>query len=98
MRVVVQRITFAEVVVDNTSTDRIEGPGLLCLVGFGKDDKEDVLEVALNKILNLRISLFMLTLQKGEDQSSLMLCIQNLLAHYLINLFYLQKILLGRSE
>lgn len=55
MRVVIQRITSAEVIVDNISTGRIDGPGLLCLVGFGKEDKEDILETALNKILNLRI-------------------------------------------
>lgn len=41
--------------VDNTSTGRIDGPGLLCLIGFGKEDKEDILETALNKIINLRI-------------------------------------------
>lgn len=55
MRVIVQRITSAEVTVDNISTGWIDGNGLLCLVGFGKEDKEDILETALNKIINLRV-------------------------------------------
>lgn len=55
MRIVVQRITSAEVVVENESTGKISGTGLLCLVGFGHNDSEDLLATAINKIINLRI-------------------------------------------
>lgn len=55
MKIVVQRITEAEVTVDSTSIGQINGPGLLCLVGFGADDSEKLLNIALNKIINLRI-------------------------------------------
>ncbi len=55
MRIVVQRITSAEVLVEDTSCGKISGLGLLCLVGFGSSDTKESLQPALNKILNLRI-------------------------------------------
>ena len=55
MRIVVQRVTSAEVTIDNVSVGKISGSGLLCLVGFGHTDTESVLEPAIKKIINLRI-------------------------------------------
>ena len=52
MRVVLQRVTGASVTVDGNVTGKIDS-GLLALVGFGKDDTEDVLEHMAQKIIKL---------------------------------------------
>lgn len=54
MRVVLQRVTGASVTVDGNVTGKIDS-GLLALVGFGKDDTEDVLERMAQKIIKLRV-------------------------------------------
>ncbi len=54
MRVVLQRVTGASVTVDGNVTGKIDS-GLLALVGFGKDDTEDVLEHMAQKIIKLRV-------------------------------------------
>ena len=54
MRVVLQRGTGASVTVDGNVTGKIDS-GLLALVGFGKDDTEDVLERMAQKIIKLRV-------------------------------------------
>ena len=49
-----QRVTGASVTVDGNVTGKIDS-GLLALVGFGKDDTEDVLERMAQKIIKLRV-------------------------------------------
>lgn len=54
MRVVLQRVTEANVKVDGEIIGQIEN-GLMILVGFGKEDTEEKLDWIVNKILNLRV-------------------------------------------
>jgi D-tyrosyl-tRNA(Tyr) deacylase len=54
VRVVLQRVSEAKVTVDGTITGAI-GPGLLALVGVGKNDTEADVEALVNKIPDLRI-------------------------------------------
>jgi len=54
MRAVIQRVKRAEVRVDGDAVGRI-GPGLLVLVGIGKDDNEKSGESLADKIAHLRI-------------------------------------------
>ena len=54
MRVVIQRVSHANVIVDNQVTGAIE-KGLMVLVGFGQNDNEDVLKPMAEKIANMRI-------------------------------------------
>ncbi len=62
MRILVQRVKKAQVVVDgNTVADT--GKGLLLLVGIGKDDTSDDIEFLSRKIQNLRIF--------GDDQGKM---------------------------
>lgn len=54
MRIVLQRVTQASVCVDGREVARI-GPGLLLLVGIGKEDSEDELRFWSRKIPELRV-------------------------------------------
>jgi len=54
MRAVIQRVKRAEVRVDGDAVGRI-GPGLLVLVGIGKDDNEKSGEALADKIAHLRV-------------------------------------------
>jgi D-tyrosyl-tRNA(Tyr) deacylase len=54
MRVLLQRVTRAEVRIDGRATGRIER-GLVVLVGFTGDDGEDQLAWMADKIVGLRI-------------------------------------------
>jgi D-tyrosyl-tRNA(Tyr) deacylase len=54
MRVVLQRVTRAEVRVEGRVTGRV-GPGLLVLAGFAPTDTEASLEWMADKILGLRL-------------------------------------------
>ncbi len=54
MRIVLQRVSEASVCVDGREVARI-GPGLLLLVGFGRDDSEDELRFWARKIPELRV-------------------------------------------
>ena len=54
MKVVIQRVKQASVKVDNKLINKID-QGLLLLVGFANDDKEEDILVAIRKIVNLRI-------------------------------------------
>lgn len=54
MRAVVQRVRNASCKVDGAITGRIDS-GLLVYFGVEKDDKEDMIEPLIDKIINLRI-------------------------------------------
>ncbi len=54
VRVVVQRVSRAEVRTDGRATGRI-GPGLVLLVAFAEDDDEDALAWTADKVTGLRI-------------------------------------------
>jgi len=54
MRVVVQRVTRAEVRVDGAAVGSI-GDGLVVLVGIAKDDREEAGAYLAEKIVNLRV-------------------------------------------
>ncbi len=54
MRILIQRVKEASVAVDHKKVAEI-GPGLLLLVGIGKEDSEEDLEKLAKKVLGLRI-------------------------------------------
>lgn len=54
MRILIQRVTSANVVVDNATTGAI-GPGLLLLVGITHSDTEAAEDRMADKIVKLRI-------------------------------------------
>lgn len=54
MRAVIQRVTQASVVVDETTTGEI-GVGLLVLLGVERDDTHDDLKYTVNKAVGLRV-------------------------------------------
>ncbi len=54
MRLVVQRVIEASVMVDGAYTGRIGG-GLMILVGFEEEDGEGDIAYAVKKVVNLRI-------------------------------------------
>lgn len=54
MRVVVQRVSRAKVTVERQVTGEI-GPGLMVLVGVGKEDSADTAAAMAEKVVNLRI-------------------------------------------
>lgn len=55
MRAVVQRVTRAEVTVDDVVVGRIEGPGLLVLLGVTHDDGPQEVERIARKVAELRV-------------------------------------------
>lgn len=54
MRVVIQRCSHAECVVDRQIISSISS-GMMVLVGFGKEDTEDDIDFLIHKIVHLRI-------------------------------------------
>ncbi|MEO8288223.1 MAG: D-aminoacyl-tRNA deacylase [Chloroflexota bacterium] len=54
MRAVIQRVQHASVVVDGEVVGKI-GPGLLVLLGVGKDDTEEDARFLSGKVANMRI-------------------------------------------
>ena len=54
MRIVIQRVSEAEVKIDGKTTGKA-GKGLLLLVGFAIDDSITDIEYLVEKVLNLRI-------------------------------------------
>ncbi len=54
MRVVVQRVSRAKVTVERQVTGEI-GPGLMVLLGVGKEDSADTAAAMAEKVVNLRI-------------------------------------------
>jgi D-aminoacyl-tRNA deacylase len=54
MRIVLQRVKEADVIVEGRSTGSIQH-GLLLLVGFREDDQEEQIRPMAEKIVNLRI-------------------------------------------
>lgn len=54
MKIVVQRVTNASVMVDSKIVGKIDN-GLLLLVGFTHDDTYEKINYMVNKVINLRI-------------------------------------------
>lgn len=54
MRLVIQRVKEAHVMAQQKEVGRI-GPGMLILLGVGKEDKEDDIDFLVNKVSQLRI-------------------------------------------
>ncbi len=54
MQFVLQRVSKASVIIDNSIYSSINN-GLLLLIGIEKNDNEDMLDYYINKILNMRI-------------------------------------------
>lgn len=54
MKLILQRVTEASVVVDGNSIGAI-GQGLLVFVGIGKEDTKEMVEKMYQKMINLRI-------------------------------------------
>lgn len=54
MKLVIQRVTHAEVTVDKKTIGKI-GKGFMVLVGVGKEDTEETVDQYLKKLINLRI-------------------------------------------
>lgn len=54
MRAVVQRVSFAEVVVEEKAIAHID-KGIIVLVGFKEEDSDKEINYIIDKILNLRI-------------------------------------------
>ena len=54
MKFVLQRVSKASVIIDNSIYSSINN-GLLLLMGIEKNDNEDMLDYYINKILNMRI-------------------------------------------
>jgi len=54
MKLVVQRVKYAEVKVDGKSTGKID-KGFLVLLGIGKEDNEQIADKYVKKLINLRI-------------------------------------------
>ncbi len=54
MKIVLQRVKHASVVVDQQTVGEIES-GLLLLVGVSKSDDQAAIDYLVNKVLNLRI-------------------------------------------
>ncbi len=54
MKFVLQRVSKASVIIDNSIYSSINN-GLLLLIGIEKNDNEDMLDYYINKILNMRI-------------------------------------------
>jgi len=54
MRAVVQRVREAQVAVEGELTGRI-GPGMVVLLGIGREDNEEAVTLLADKVLGLRI-------------------------------------------
>ncbi len=54
MRLLIQRVSWAEVKVHERITGQIQ-KGLLILVGFGENDTPDILPKAAHKLIHLRV-------------------------------------------
>lgn len=54
MRALLQRVSYASVVVDGEEVGRV-GAGLMVLVGVGQGDEQSDIEVLARKLVNLRI-------------------------------------------
>ena len=54
MRVLVQRSGNASCIVDNKIISKIDN-GLVLLVGFTQEDNENIVDLMVNKVINLRI-------------------------------------------
>ena len=55
MRILVQRASQARVDIDGAISAEVLDKGLVCLVGFHRDDGEPLLEPMAEKLINLRV-------------------------------------------
>ena len=67
MKLLIQRVLNASVAIDRQTVAEID-EGLLVLVGFGHDDHEQLLDKAVDKLINLRI----FSDQQGRFQHSVL--------------------------
>ena len=75
MKLLVQRVLNANVVIEKRCVAQIDR-GLLVLVGFGQDDHTELLDKAIEKLINLRI----FADQQGRFQHSVMDVAKGILA------------------
>lgn len=54
MRLVIQRVKYAEVKVDEKSVGKID-KGFLVLLGVGKEDSKEIADKYVKKLINLRV-------------------------------------------
>lgn len=54
MRIVLQKVSHAQVSIDGTVVGKI-GPGYMLLVGFAPDDTDEQLDYLVHKVVNLRV-------------------------------------------
>ncbi|WP_267201656.1 D-aminoacyl-tRNA deacylase [Limosilactobacillus kribbianus] len=54
MRIVLQRVSHAQVSIDGTVVGKI-GQGYMLLVGFAPDDTDEQLDYLVHKVVNLRV-------------------------------------------
>lgn len=55
MKVIIQRTSKSRITVDNKIIAESNNLGILALIGFGLNDTENLIQIALDKIINLRI-------------------------------------------
>ncbi len=55
MRIIIQKVSSASVVVEGETIGSSSNAGILALVGFGQEDDESKISVAIEKIINMRI-------------------------------------------
>ena len=68
MKIILQRVSSSSVKVENKLIAESNRLGLLALIGFGKLDDKDKINLALEKIINLRI----FSNEKGKFDLSLL--------------------------
>lgn len=75
MKVVIQRVSSAQVEIDNKINGKID-TGLMVLLGIKEDDNEKIIDWMINKILNLRIF--------GDDSGKMNLSVKDVSGGILI--------------
>lgn len=75
MKAVIQRVSSAQVEIDNKINGKID-TGLMVLLGIKEDDDEKIIDWMINKILNLRIF--------GDDSGKMNLSVKDVSGGILI--------------
>jgi len=55
MRIVLQRVSYGAVYVESACVGEIHGPGLVLLIGLGREESEEELRFWAQKCVNLRV-------------------------------------------